>query len=524
MQLPVLPTRPKAETLTVSDILEAALAGRLRVPDFQTGLRWGAKNVEELFDSIVRGFPIGGLLLWAREGEAKTLTFGPVQVDAPDVPDARYIVDGQQRITALVGALLHPDAEPLGGTFALWVDLVGTRFEVCRERPPPYWIPVNLLGERRKLQHWARNAALGPDTEALVDRAFALEEAIIRYAMPAYVVRGADRSALRLIFSRVNFAGKPLDQAQVFEALFGEAKEAKPLHALAAWLDEQTGFGVLPTGWLLRCVKAVDGLSPRDNFSEHHRADETLLRDTREAMRRAITFLQADAGFPHAAVLPYRFPLIVLARFFHLHPEPHPRSRTLLTRWVWRGALNAIHSDSSNAAVAAHQEDLGQEEHVSVQRLLHRVPREAPTADPMIAWTGQAMVTRIYATLMLTLEPLDPTTEEPWSPAALSSMLSERSLGDVFRRPLDPKAKPIAARILLPARYVAHQLVNASEEVLTSLGVDPLAAEALRRGDSDAFITHRAAHLRALLERHARLRAAPGENDRPPMVVIQQAG
>jgi len=36
--------------------------GHVRVPSFQRGLRWEASDVQDLFDSIYRGYPIGSLL------------------------------------------------------------------------------------------------------------------------------------------------------------------------------------------------------------------------------------------------------------------------------------------------------------------------------------------------------------------------------------------------------------------------------------------------------------------------------
>lgn len=452
--LPSLPTRPRAELYLVSDILALAKRGSLRVPHFQTGLRWGPKHVADLFDSVVRGFPIGGLLLWKRAGEREALAFGPLLVEAPEQSDALFIVDGQQRVTALVGALLHPDAVPLGDNYALWVDLATGAFEVKHERPGPTWIPVNTLGDRTRLQHWARRAELGADTEALVARAFTIEEDVIRYPLTAYVVQDADIEALRLIFSRTNSAGVALKEHEVFQAMFGdEASAPKPLDEMSGWLDEQTSFGRLPTSWLLRCVKAVGELEPRSSFTEKHPPRGALLTDTREAMRRAIRFLQVEAGFMHGSVLPYRFPLIVLARFFHMHSEPHPRSRQLLTRWIWRGALHGIHGNSSHAAVSAHLGDLGTDEHGSIQRLLARAPRgrELEPPDPRARWYGQAAATRIYATQMLSLDPMNPQSEEPWDRQALLAFLSSRELGNVFRRPLDNKAQAIAARVLVPS-------------------------------------------------------------------------
>lgn len=519
MELPRLPVRPRAHVFTVSDVLRDAQAGKLRVPRFQTGLRWGPPHVEELFDSIVRGFPIGGLLLWKRQAPAEDLVFGPVQIAASAISDAHYIVDGQQRVTALVAGLLHPDERPLGGTYAVWVDLATGTFKVWREHPPTAsWIPLNLFGERTRLQHWARQARLGDQTDALVGRAFEIEESIIRYSLPAYVVQNATMEALKLIFSRTNSAGVRLEEQQVFQALFGDEQESKPLDVMAGWLDEQSGFGRLSSSWLLRCVKAVAGLDAGRGFTERAPPPPELMVISQEALRLSISFLQDEAGFVHQNVLPYRFPLIVLSRFFTLHHDLHPRNRALLTRWVWRGALSGSHTNSNHAAVRANLACLGEDQHESVQRLLSQVPTHSSIPDPLARWNGQAATTRIFATAMIALEPIDPSTEQPYARTDLSKILSRLDLGRVFRPALNG-SEAIAARVFLPAGN-RNLLRHAADDVLASYAITGDAANALREGDSARFVAARAITLRQHADRLVQLWAAPGENDRPPLATL----
>jgi hypothetical protein len=94
--------RPKAESIRVEELLQHAQRGRLRLPYFQTGLRWRREHVIELFDSVARGFPIGSLLLWERAAEAVSVNFGALRIEAPEHTNAWMIVDGQQRITTAV--------------------------------------------------------------------------------------------------------------------------------------------------------------------------------------------------------------------------------------------------------------------------------------------------------------------------------------------------------------------------------------------------------------------------------------
>jgi Protein of unknown function DUF262 len=104
--------RPTAEARSVSELATAAVKGALRMPPFQRAYRWNERDARDLFDSIWRGFPIGSLLLWERPAPAAAVQFGSLQIDAPSTDQALWVVDGQQRLTALVATLVeHPSAE-----------------------------------------------------------------------------------------------------------------------------------------------------------------------------------------------------------------------------------------------------------------------------------------------------------------------------------------------------------------------------------------------------------------------------
>src|SRR6266478_7582716 len=93
-----LDTQPIATTLDVEQLAKWAWEGRIRIPHFQRPLRWRRDDVIRLFDSIVRGYPVGSLLLWRRPARAEELQLGALHIDAPRRTDALWVVDGQQRI------------------------------------------------------------------------------------------------------------------------------------------------------------------------------------------------------------------------------------------------------------------------------------------------------------------------------------------------------------------------------------------------------------------------------------------
>ena len=520
MSLPSLPKRPRAESLKVEDLISAAEEGRLRVPEFQRPLRWSSENVVELFDSIVRGFPIGSLLLWSKELPPGVQRFGPVEVQAPAQREGLLLVDGQQRVTALIGALRHPTKNPCGGVHSVWVNLRDYSFEVMRIAPTELaGLPLNVIGDRKKLHQWSRTFQAGTETEELISRAFDLEKIIMNYAVPGYVVVDAPLDALKLIFSRVNHAGVALKESEVFNALFGD-EEDQPLARLAEELHRSTGFGRLSEDWLLRCVRAVHDPNPRREFSEKDRPNSALIDRAIQALTAACDFIITEAEIPHSALLPYRGALIVLARMFDVHPKLTPRDRALLVRWLWRGALSGVHANTSNEVIHRQLTDIGEDPTDSVQRLLRRVPREHLAPDPMANWNGGGANTRLCA-LALCSRLL---RAEVITHKALQSELDARDLSELFPTVCRAGEKTIASRVWkakkhkLPGGQDSASLFGAPDPY--GLLLDDTMISAWDAGDENEFLRLRGLALSAELDELISRLAAPGENDRPAIAYL----
>ena len=77
-------------------------SGEIAIPDIQRPFVWKNAKVRDLFDSMLRGFPVGYFLFWA-----SGVGDGYRQVGADDkqqVPRL-LIVDGQQRLTSLYAVI-----------------------------------------------------------------------------------------------------------------------------------------------------------------------------------------------------------------------------------------------------------------------------------------------------------------------------------------------------------------------------------------------------------------------------------
>ena len=135
------------------DLLKRAREGRLRVPNFQRDFVWRRQDIADLFDSIARQYPIGTLFLWGAQPIPRSrCNIGPLRL--PDYQGETWLVlDGQQRLTTLVGVLLagepgwSNDEEADPGRWSLYYDAKENGFSHAKkdEELPNNYLPVTVL-------------------------------------------------------------------------------------------------------------------------------------------------------------------------------------------------------------------------------------------------------------------------------------------------------------------------------------------------------------------------------------------
>lgn len=90
-------------TLTVNQLIEKIDTGELGLPELQRPFIWKDSKVRDLFDSMMRGYPIGYLMLWECPTLEKKKSIG-VEAHSYDSPK-EVIIDGQQRLTSLYAVI-----------------------------------------------------------------------------------------------------------------------------------------------------------------------------------------------------------------------------------------------------------------------------------------------------------------------------------------------------------------------------------------------------------------------------------
>jgi hypothetical protein len=88
----------------VSDLIAMIERGELRLPEMQRRYVWRATRVRDLLDSLYRGYPSGGILVWETDEHQPSRDLSVAQHSSP-FSGHKLLLDGQQRLTSLSAVL-----------------------------------------------------------------------------------------------------------------------------------------------------------------------------------------------------------------------------------------------------------------------------------------------------------------------------------------------------------------------------------------------------------------------------------
>ncbi len=252
----------------VTHVISDALEGALALPKFQRPYVWDDKDVCDLLDSMLRGIPIGNLLLWGGWFRGANIPIDRVrgfQCCATNPTGATLngnptlVLDGQQRLTALLLAASEDSkyvwdantmefrvgsAKPLDGIFPTYMmfggySIFGDTLTELYEASDG----VAVTEERTRIVKSKSGKTTKTYTETVVVNRIrnADEQRIHGYieafckakdrisgtSVGATVIPGeADVTFARETFRRLNCSGKPFHEAEVFKALEGDPEAA----------------------------------------------------------------------------------------------------------------------------------------------------------------------------------------------------------------------------------------------------------------------------------------------------------
>jgi len=246
----------------IGRLIEGVVSGKYDIPEFQREFVWTKNQVANLLDSLIRGYPIGSILIW----DLSEYTQGKhVYENKPK----EWIVDGQQRLVALCILSLK---KPYWLEVKKWNELI-----------KKYRIKVNILTLDVSLEHSAikRNPEwvypheiLGTkDLKIFAER---LSERIGRSELFTKIYDNAKRiqdildidvplikvnyslENIATIFERINSAGTRIKQADITLAYIAAYNEGWVRNKFMKYINDldEEGFYLDPT-LLIRAITSV---------------------------------------------------------------------------------------------------------------------------------------------------------------------------------------------------------------------------------------------------------------------------
>ena len=436
------------EVVFLGKLVEQVVDGKIRVPRFQRAFVWKQTDLHDLLDSVIHGFPIGSILVWDTEEAVESApNVGPIKISGRSSGQIGYLLDGQQRVSTLVGSLRLPDLDEKesvvdGVNWRLYCDLDSREFlPVPPEKVEPRHFPVRSLLDTAGFIAACRRIEEVDNQEAAqrwLNAADRLASAFRDYQLPLIRIREAGLDSAVTVFARLNRKGRKMAADEMVSALTyreGEFHLAAELDRLKDALDWRA-FGNLDRVLLLRSVLAALG---RDIYAKDW-ADLVVKSEVRERLPEA--FKEVESGINQALdflnelgvtcdrLLPYGLQLVFLGEFFRLCRDPNSAVLDLLRRWFWvtsfTGWFAGVNTTQAARALAEiRQLAEGTDTKFSVVDL-------NVTAHPFPErFDGRSARVRAFLLYLASLHPLSLDTPEVLEPGRLLSDHGFRAVGYV---------------------------------------------------------------------------------------------
>ena len=226
----------------VEDLLRDVEIGKIGLPDLQRPFIWPDSKVRNLLDSMMKGYPIGYIMLWSSpEDYENTGQIGRNEKIYRQPDD--LVIDGQQRLTALLAAMhgveirdknysarrIRIAFNPLTREFAVWtqayernpewISAISSVFEADREHSTSKFRKAYI---RQANEGRERNGKdpLTDEEEDIVEQNINDLLNLGIYTLPTLKINSkADEEDVAEIFVRVNSGGTKLTEKNFIETL-----------------------------------------------------------------------------------------------------------------------------------------------------------------------------------------------------------------------------------------------------------------------------------------------------------------
>jgi len=336
----------KPDTIYLEDLLNDIANGEYKIPIFQREFVWNSSQILKLFDSILKGYPIGSLLFWKTKGYETKDEIGPYTIKETN-SDFRYILDGFQRISTLFGVLMNPKKINKNNSelksFLIYFDIKENNFSQIKRNKSVFLIPLYEIYDNRELFNVLRELDKEDITEIdknkYIDNARNLHDVLHKYKLPCVEIKGGDIKSAVEIFSRLNSTGTQISEDYILSARsYGETK-FNLIDSITEFLNSLNiyNFEELKRGTILDCISNATGKIYFDVKTEELLKQnlELFTKNVYTHIEKSVGFLYKNLFIIDVRLLPYPSQLIFISEYFRLNPEPTDEQRKALEKWFW---------------------------------------------------------------------------------------------------------------------------------------------------------------------------------------------
>lgn len=226
----------------VRDLLNEIERGKIGLPDLQRPFVWKDNKIRDLLDSMIKGYPIGYIMLWASPEEysnTKQIGIGNKKIKNPE----SLVIDGQQRLTALLAALydirvidknykerqVKISYNPLEMKFAVWSQAEEKDAEWIKSIREVFQAVENadIISLRKKYILTLNESRIKKELDILSEQEeYTIEKnlnklvELRKYTIPTLKISSkANEEDVAEIFVRVNSGGQNLKEKNFIETL-----------------------------------------------------------------------------------------------------------------------------------------------------------------------------------------------------------------------------------------------------------------------------------------------------------------
>lgn len=351
--------------------LEDLRRGRYQIPTFQRDVVWDRQRVKRLWDTIYKFYPLGSILVWQTDvklHDHRKIGGIPLR-DDPRGHEHQYLLDGQQRTTALMTAIYGGDIkgqedknpelylnlttpEDLEPEDERWHERFLFRDEIDARTERKEYFTKGLIVKLRDIAHKYQDVEERLDDQGLrfsdPERKHLrrFRNVLDNYQISTIELRGIEVAEVCQIFERVNQAGQPLN---IFDIVVAKtfrpdpevpSEDAKSGFYLRGLFDEfiktlqQEGskYSTIDHLTLLQivavlvreCYPEAGVHNITDRFLNALRTEhiEGVWNDAKQAIRRAFDFLDNHLALPGPYLVPYRYFYMTLSAYFFRNRQP----------------------------------------------------------------------------------------------------------------------------------------------------------------------------------------------------------